>query len=360
MTGKHAASTRSYVEPLAAECGIGRLSDLHRERLECWLVARDREGMSARSRNAHRDALVTFCNWCVSTERLAVNPFDCIPKANEKADPRRRRRSMNEPELVKVLAVARERPLLDALTIRTGKRKGQLVANVRPEVRKRLALLGVERRLIYKTLVLTGLRKGELSSLTVAHLHLDEAVPFATLAAADEKNREGNDIALRDDLAADLRDWLDDKLRRLQAEALESGRPDPKGQAAAARYAVVHGALAAGQDPEPRPETCRHPESRDDRGRTLDVHALRTTFGTLMSKAGVAPRTAQAAMRHSKIDLTMANALHRPQTARRSRGPRRTAGATPRSDTRRGGSRQGDRHDGKGPEFGCTNGCTNY
>ena len=44
---------------------------------------------------------------------------------------------------------------------------------------------------------------------------------------------------------------------------------------------------------------------RDDRGRTIDVHALRTTFGALMSKGGVAPRTAKAAMRHSKIDLTM-------------------------------------------------------
>src|SRR5262249_16573373 len=43
----------------------------------------------------------------------------------------------------------------------------------------------------------------------------------------------------------------------------------------------------------------------DERGRTLDVHALRTTFGTLLSKGGVPPRTAQAAMRHSDIGLTM-------------------------------------------------------
>lgn len=35
------------------------------------------------------------------------------------------------------------------------------------------------------------------------------------------------------------------------------------------------------------------------------MHALRHTFGTLLSKGGVSPRTAQAAMRHSKIDLTM-------------------------------------------------------
>ena len=75
-------------------------------------------------------------------------------------------------------------------------------ANVRPDVRERLDWLGRERALTYKTLVLTGLRKGELASLTVAHLRLDGAVPNLTLDAADEKNRGGNDIPLRDDLAA--------------------------------------------------------------------------------------------------------------------------------------------------------------
>src|SRR5712692_5099845 len=66
------------------------------------------------------------------------------------------------------------RPLLDALTVRKGPRKGERYANVRPEVRERLELLGRERALIYKTLVLTGLRRGELASLSVAQLHLDD------------------------------------------------------------------------------------------------------------------------------------------------------------------------------------------
>jgi hypothetical protein len=44
---------------------------------------------------------------------------------------------------------------------------------------------------------------------------------------------------------------------------------------------------------------------RDDRGRTLDIHALRTTFATWLSLADVSPRTAQAALRHSDIKLTM-------------------------------------------------------
>jgi hypothetical protein len=44
---------------------------------------------------------------------------------------------------------------------------------------------------------------------------------------------------------------------------------------------------------------------RDERNRTVDVHAMRTTFATMLSASGIAPRTAQAAMRHSDIKLTM-------------------------------------------------------
>ena len=43
----------------------------------------------------------------------------------------------------------------------------------------------------------------------------------------------------------------------------------------------------------------------DELGRVVDIHALRHTFGTHLARAGVAPRVAKAAMRHSSIDLTM-------------------------------------------------------
>ncbi len=43
----------------------------------------------------------------------------------------------------------------------------------------------------------------------------------------------------------------------------------------------------------------------DQRSRVVDIHALRHTFGTHLSAAGVHPRTAMAAMRHSRIELTM-------------------------------------------------------
>src|SRR5262249_1912224 len=49
VTAKHTASTLAYLNRLAAECGFGRLRDFKREHLEAWLVARSREGMSART-----------------------------------------------------------------------------------------------------------------------------------------------------------------------------------------------------------------------------------------------------------------------------------------------------------------------
>src|SRR5262249_44945696 len=84
--------TRNYLDKLAAECPFATLSDLRRDRLEHWLARRASEGVSAKDRNHYRGALVAFCNWCVSTDRMTVNPFSAIAKANEKADRRRLRR----------------------------------------------------------------------------------------------------------------------------------------------------------------------------------------------------------------------------------------------------------------------------
>jgi hypothetical protein len=103
------------------------------------------------------------------------------------------------------LDVARGRPVLDRTTVRRGKNKGKAIARLRPATRARLEKLGWERALVYKTFLLTGLRKSELASLEVGQLKLDGPMPFATLEAADTKSRSGSEIPLRNDLAEDLR-----------------------------------------------------------------------------------------------------------------------------------------------------------
>ena len=324
-------NTRSRLDRVADDSGFNRLADLNGTALERWLAARQSESMGAVTRNGYREAFVTFGNWCVRNRRLISNPFAGVPKADAKADPRRKRRALAEDELRRLLDVARRRPLVDAMTIRRGKRKGEGGAVLREDTRRRLEWLGRERELIYKTLVLTGLRKGELASLTVGQLVLDADPAFLVLNAADEKNREGSTIPLRADLAADLRGWLADKATAVQeaAKAAPAVRFDSKHQK---RWQRNHGDATGpeGQSclplttvPTLPPDTSIFTvpaglvrildrdlrlagiPKRDERGRTVDVHALRHTFGTLLSKGGVAPRTAQAAMRHSTIDLTM-------------------------------------------------------
>ena len=258
--------------------------------------------MSGHPGNGYREAWLGFANWCAKTNRLLNNPLSSVPKADAKADCRRKRRALTEDELTRLLDAARRRPLLDAMTIRHGPNKGKAIAKVSESRRIELERLGRERSLIYKTYLLTGLRKSELASLPVGHLELGGPLPYAVLNAADEKNRQGSDIPLRNDLANELREWLDAKLAALQDEATRLGEPIPERLPPSTPIFNVRAGLLRILDRDLKlagiPKT-------DDRGRTVDIHAMRHTFGTHLSKGGVAPRTAQAAMRHSSIDLTM-------------------------------------------------------
>lgn len=44
---------------------------------------------------------------------------------------------------------------------------------------------------------------------------------------------------------------------------------------------------------------------KDERGQRVDLHALHTTFGRLLSTSGVSPCVAREFMRHSDLWLTM-------------------------------------------------------
>jgi len=352
---KHRKNVRRCLDRLTADCAFKRLADLCRESQERWMVSLRKAGMGARTRNTYRAATVAFANWCVRSRRLTSNPFASVAKANEAADTRRQRRSLTENELCRLLYVARLRPLaeygratvrrdaedqpdskrsrrtwqrvpltLDNIDDATGRARERLAGN--QDFLAELIERGWERALLYKTAVLTGLRRGELASLTVASLDLDADPPCLTLDAADEKSREGNTLPLRADLAAELRDWLASKADALQDAARRA--PTVKLDRAAAKPGKRDKRASGGR----QAQSCRQvtapdtlvfyvPQQMysrlnvdlraagipkvDDRGWTVDFHALRHTFGSLLSATGTAPGTAQAAMRHSDIDLTM-------------------------------------------------------
>jgi len=338
------ANERAHLTTLANECGFKLLSDLRADSLDGWMRDRLAESMSPANINEFRQDAVSFANWCIRNKRLLVNPFKGVEKLDATANPQRKRRSMTEAELVTLLRVARWRPLAEfgRRPIPVKKKEGESQAQLakkskakkwtyapltladlesvvergrerlkkNPQHIAKLDRLGRERALIFKTLVLTGLRKGELASITVGQLELGGPCPHVTLNSADEKNRQGNSLPLRADLAEDLRKWL----ATLQNE--RHGASDTNGERIALTFQRDAGDALPLDTPLFRVPTglvrilnrdlaTAGIPKRDERGRTIDVHALRHSFGTLLSKGGVAPRTAQAAMRHSTINLTM-------------------------------------------------------
>ena len=208
------------------ECSMGTLRDIRPEVAERWLAARQSEGMAARTRNIHLQAIRGFCAWCVQTERLASNPLARTAKADEKSDQRRQRRAMTEAELLRLLQVARLRPLAESgretLAIEasereaTGKRRKRSNWTYKPltfeslptaarMARERLASnpdqveelerTGRERELIYRMLVLTGLRRNELASLSFFPTRTRRGIAVCRVESCGRKEPPRLDVA---------------------------------------------------------------------------------------------------------------------------------------------------------------------
>ena len=333
MNAQHLSDTRHRVGRVFADCGFKTLRELNRAAVERWAADREAEpdGMSAGTLNGHLRAVTSFGNWAVSTGRLAVNPLARLPHRDEAGNRRRPRRALTADELGRLLKVAQLRPLADfgrevvradgaddrdnkrsrktwtraPLTIETidaAAERGGVALSKRPELVAQLERRGRERGLLYKTLVLTGLRKSELAALTVAGLELNGPRPFLVLPGHATKSGKRAETPIRADLADDLRSWLADALFDARSAARAAGKPLPARLPGNAQVFNVPTGLIRILD---RDIAAAGIPKVDDRGRHVDVHALRHSFGTHLSAGGVAPRVAQELMRHSSIDLTM-------------------------------------------------------
>ena len=97
--------------------------------------------MSARTRNAYRNCPGRVLQLVRRDEPARRQPVRCRAEGEREGRPAPATPGDDgKPNWCKLLAVARERPLLDALTVRKGPRKGERYADVRPEVRERLEL----------------------------------------------------------------------------------------------------------------------------------------------------------------------------------------------------------------------------
>ncbi|MCD4824709.1 MAG: site-specific integrase [Phycisphaerae bacterium] len=291
------------------ECQFRTLDDVNRESVENWMLQAENKGTGPRTINCYRSAILAFCNWAVKYQRLASNPLAGLFRADESRDTRHQRRAITEEEVARLLRAAELRPIAEygrpkipkdpskprgrhnwtrgPLTWENLEECYQLGLEAMknsPGKIKEYRRIGRQRKLAYRVLLTTGLRKGELAAVTVDCLHLNAERPFLLLPGSFTKNGQTATIPLRAEITEAVRAWIDE-LGLFSLDPVFDPIPTIRN---------FDADIAAANIPK-----------RDERNRVVDIHALRHTFGTHLAKAGVAPRTAMAAMRHSKIELTM-------------------------------------------------------
>ena len=130
-------------------------------------------------------------------------------------------------------------------------------------------------RSVYRTALLTGLRRGELRELRWGDLHLDAIRPFIQLQSQHTKNRKADVLPLHADLVA-------------MFKATTPGHPDAK------VFPLIPGMKRF------RGDLKRAGIPAGD----YDFHCLRHTYCTMVVKSGCSMKEAQQLMRHSSVELT--------------------------------------------------------
>lgn len=278
-------------------CGrVGRLlegckfvfwSDIVASTVQNYL-ARRRSGEGAigiQTSNYYLQGLQQFARWMIRDRRATDNPVSHLHGGNARLDRRHERRALSNDELLVLLEVVH-----------------------RSAPRRRIS--GPDRAMLYRMAVETGLRVGELRSLTRSSFDLEAVLPTVTVAAAYSKHRRQDIQPLRREFADQLRPWLD----RRPAVGPVFGVPASaagilRADMAAARDAWVLQA-ATDEERQRRLTNGNFLMYRDSAGRYADFHALRHTFITNLTRGNVNPRLAQSLARHSTITLTMDRYSH--------------------------------------------------
>ena len=298
---------------MGRECGITCISDIEAKAIAGWfsqIAEPERDG--EKSKRSARTRLLLwkyghgFMAWLVMRGDIPDNPIDDAPRPrNTKRDVRRKRRAFTIQELTDLFKIASLRPLAEYGKMRLigSRNKAQWDANPltidniefysdhgreclarNPKELRRKEIDGRKWSLIWKTLLLTGLRWGELRRLEVRDVILGEN-PRIELNAELAKNGNDASIPLNDELQDELSLWIADRKLTGQDKLFAMPEKGMKRFNQDARAALI--------------------PVKDERGRGIDIHSLRRTFGTLLVRAGVNAKVTQTAMRHSDIRMTM-------------------------------------------------------
>ena len=295
-TAHHIQKTERYIIRVCEGCSFRKLRDLTRQHAERWVYSKQ---FGARVHNGYATALISFGNYLLREQRTTVNPFIGFPKKNEATDRRHVRRVLSHDEATALIAATEQRLLHEALH----KNRGSAPAKISDAHRETLKWKGRVRGMAYKVMLGTGLRYGELRSISIGALHLDKVPAYIELKAEHEKARRGARIALSDSLTAELADYLAERKNRATGTKKKVSITEINKKPLFELPKQLNRAFDADLIFAGIPKV-------DDRGKCLDVHAFRHTFVTWLASSGASVAVVQKAARHSDPKLTMGVYTH--------------------------------------------------
>ncbi len=267
ITAKYIQQVVNQLEIVFKSCGFAYIADITASSVQRFIGELKRTGSSHRTCNYYLKTLKQFCSWLVADNRTAENPLAYLKGLNTQTDIRRKRRALNIDEINRLIEATADSP-------------------------EHHLMSGQERAMLYTLALNTGLRAGELASLTWQSFNLNDSTPSVTVLAAYSKHRRDDTLPLRPDVAGLFTQWQTERNEPMNAKIFPNLDKVKTAEMLRKDFEI------AGID------------YIDKAGRVADFHALRHTFISNLSQGGVSPKVAQSLARHSTITLTMDTYTH--------------------------------------------------
>jgi len=262
--GKHAQQTASKLRKIIEACKFRFWSDVKASEIEAYLADRRKQGLSKQTVAYYAKAFRQFSKWMLKEKRITE-----VPVIHYERPPRNYGRAFELDEFQELLEAALSGPVREGLT-------------------------GHVRHVCYVFACETGLRRGELRSLTSASFDFKNNTVF--VSGEHTKNGEDAVQEFSTKTARLLKEFIANKMLGVQLFPVPNRSSIMiKADCRAAGIEVV-----------------------DNTGRSLNFHSLRHTCGSFLAASNVHPKIIQEVMRHKDINLTMSRYTHILRGQRRS------------------------------------------
>jgi integrase len=278
----HKSKTKRYIIRVIEFAKFKTVNQITPEAVTLFAEHLKGSGLSNRVVQAMLTAIKQFSKWCVTNNRLIRDPLATVKKPSPKQDRKLKRRMILPTEWQWLNHATLNGPIRGGMT-------------------------GVERSLLYRVAIETGLRAKELQGLTRGKLHRGYLLVPASLT----KNKKEAKQFISPLLEADLRAFAS---RKTAAASIFGIRDlNRLSDVIRADLAIAkQDYITAGKDAKAKMERTedRFLATHNEENEEITFHSLRHTCGAWLALDGQPVKLIQEVMRHSTIELTIGTYGH--------------------------------------------------